>query len=664
MNIGSRCLITCSAVALVLLTDTCASAAIVQPSLDLSQLDAQVGLADATISPDGKVVAVVVSRPDYIDNRYVSAIVLVDIASGVRRDLTPTRFNVAHPQWSPDGESIAWLDHRLVGGAQICTATIRDPVPAPTCVTDATEGVKFFRWSPDGKSFAYITADPPVARTGDDRLSTSFEVGDDSYLTTKAPTSSQIWIVRADTREARRLTTGSESIRELDWLPDGSSIVYASQPGPHYGELVNISLHAIRVDSAQERSLGNRSEGAWPDSRPLVSPDGRLIAYRENRAKTVLFHPAGAGVTDLAGRTTRTVTETIDRDIQEIAWMPNSAALLVASPDGTRFGMWLQPLDGAPTRLDLADVTAVSDLTIGRSGVVSFIGTEPTHPPELYVIQSLSSRPRRLTAFNEHIAHLNLGHVESLRWRSDGSEVNGVLIYPPNFTKGQKAPLVLSIHGGPMSNSLEAWSPIDQLLASHGWIVFSPNYRGSNNQGDAFQSSVIDDAGDGPGRDVMAGIAAVRALGVVDEDRVAVSGWSYGGYMTVWLTSHYAGWRAAVAGAAVTDWTDWYDFGEMNVWAGEGLNGSPWRGDNLSNYWRQSPIIYANKIKTPMLILSDTGDSRVPITQSYKLYHALKDNEVPVQFIAYAVDGHFPGNPVDQRDVVSRWVDWIDQHFH
>jgi dipeptidyl aminopeptidase/acylaminoacyl peptidase len=222
---------------------------------------------------------------------------------------------------------------------------------------------------------------------------------------------------------------------------------------------------------------------------------------------------------------------------------------------------------------------------------------------------------------------------------------------------------VLNIHGGPMGSSTEAWSAFDQLIAAEGWIEFRPNYRGSNNLGDAYQRAVVNDAGEGPGKDVMAGIAAVKALGSVDTTRIGVSGWSYGGYMTAWLTSHFGGWRAAMAGAAVTDWFDWYDMADMNVWAGYGLGGSPWLHDNAANYWRQSPMAYAHKIRTPTLILSTTGDPRVTVSQSYKLYHALKDNGVEVKFIAYPVGGHFPPDPVHQRDVYRRWIEWIKQHF-
>jgi dipeptidyl aminopeptidase/acylaminoacyl peptidase len=245
----------------------------------------------------------------------------------------------------------------------------------------------------------------------------------------------------------------------------------------------------------------------------------------------------------------------------------------------------------------------------------------------------------------------------------DGFRQNGVLVYPPDYEEGQRYPLVLNIHGGPMGASTESWSLVNQAMAARGWLVFSPNYRGSSTQGDAFQSAVINDAGDGPGRDVMSGIDVLKARGIVDEDRIAVSGWSYGGYMTAWLTAHYDGWAAAVAGAAVTDWFDWYNMADMNVWAGYGLGGSPWLNGNAENYWRQSPMAYAHQIRAPTLILSTTGDERVTVSQSYKLYHALKDNGVEVRFIAYPVGGHFPPDPVHQRDVYRRWIDWIAEHF-
>jgi dipeptidyl aminopeptidase/acylaminoacyl peptidase len=283
----------------------------------------------------------------------------------------------------------------------------------------------------------------------------------------------------------------------------------------------------------------------------------------------------------------------------------------------------------------------------------------------LYWLTSAGAAPRRLTDFNGEVAALGLGKVEAVRWQGpDGFRENGILTYPPRFSPKRKYPLVLLIHGGPQSASTEAFSAWAQLIAAHGYVVFLPNYRGSDNLGYAYQHAIVGDTGDGPGRDVMAGLEAVRKRGFVDARRVAVSGWSYGGYMTAWLIGHYHVWKTAIAGAAVTDWGDDYNLSDNNV--GDRYlfgGGSPWLGRFAKAYREQSPITYAPRVRTPTLILATTGDARVPITQSYKLYHALRDNGVTTKFIAYPVAGHFPGDPVRWRDVLKRWLGWLDQYL-
>ena len=163
----------------------------------------------------------------------------------------------------------------------------------------------------------------------------------------------------------------------------------------------------------------------------------------------------------------------------------------------------------------------------------------------------------------------------------------------------RKYPLVLVIHGGPRAASLETFRSQAQLMAARGWVVFQPNYRGSDQLGSAYQRAINNDAGAGPGRDVMAGVAVVKKRGFVDESRVAVSGWSYGGYMTTWLLGHYPGWRVAVAGAPVTDWLDQYDLSDGNVAAAGSFGGSPWTGELMNAYREQSPITYAPRSGRP-----------------------------------------------------------------
>lgn len=273
---------------------------------------------------------------------------------------------------------------------------------------------------------------------------------------------------------------------------------------------------------------------------------------------------------------------------------------------------------------------------------------------------------RRLTDFNAEIAALDLGRREAFEWQGpDGFREDGVLTYPPDFDPGRRHPLVLSIHGGPQSSSTTTFSPLPYLMAARGWVVFSPNYRGSDNLGNAYQRAIFNDAGAGPGRDVMSGIEELKKRGFVDAGRIGVSGWSYGGYMTSWLTGHFDVWKAAVAGAAVNDLVEEYALSDFNVGNRYSFadSSSPYIGSAIQAYREQSPLTYAAAIKAPTLILCDTGDARVPITQSYQMFHALRDNGVTTQFVAIPVAGHFPADPVRAADVYRRFLDWFAEYL-
>jgi dipeptidyl aminopeptidase/acylaminoacyl peptidase len=647
-------------------------------TLTVDDLGLEVGLSDPQISPGGRAVVLITSRPDYEENRFVRKLVMVDVESGAQRELTPERVAVGGPRWSPSGEQIAFTDVGPDGGQrQIFLLPLGGGEARQ--VTHAERGVQTFEWSADGAELLYTTADAPVEREGEERHNRSFEVGHNSYLAQQAPSSSHLWRIPVSSQaaagderedaggdaggndgEGERLTGGDESVDGIVVSPDGHTLALAMKPLPHSGAEIRTFIRLLDLNTGETRDLPLE-----PPVHPEgFSPDGRLMTFIRWRGPEPYFHPSSVFMVPVEGGEPVDLAASIDRNIGGGPLLPDGRSLLVIGTDLTAQALWHQPLEGAPTRLDLGKVHPASLPVVAADGTVAFIGREPHRPSELYVMRAGVWGLRRLTDFNDALASKKLGKVKTITWDGpDGFTQNGVLVYPPDFEEGRRYPLVLSIHGGPMGTSTEGFSTFHQILAAQDWLVFSPNYRGSSTQGQTFQSAVINDAGEGPGRDVMSGVEVVKALGIVDESRIAVSGWSYGGYMTAWLTAHYDGWAAAVAGAAVTDWFDWYNMADMNVWAGYGLGGSPWLNDNAMNYWRQSPMAYAHQIRTPTLILSDTGDERVTVSQSYKLYHALEDNGVEVKFVVYPVGGHFPGDPVHQRDVRRRWVEWIAEHF-
>ena len=244
----------------------------------------------------------------------------------------------------------------------------------------------------------------------------------------------------------------------------------------------------------------------------------------------------------------------------------------------------------------------------------------------------------------------------------------GALYYPIDYTAGKKYPLVMDIHGGPISTS--TWDlggiengELDQVLATRGYFVFRPNYRGSDNLGDAFLMAIVGDMASGPGKDNLAAVDALRKTGMIDESRIFVSGWSGGGLQTSWLVGHANFWRAAVSGAAVNDQYQQATLSDINEPFNEAFfpNVSPFTTAGRAAYDAESPISYVDAMKTPLLILSDTRDQRVPVPQAYALYHALKQRGVPVQFTAFPRAGHFPTDPVGQEQVFRAWVGWIER---
>ena len=643
--------------------------------IQISDLERIVHLSDPQISPDDKSIAVVVARANMKDDRFDSQIVLVDISTGQQRELTFDRKGVASPRWSPAGNRLAFLAEAGTGkdAAEQIFVLPMNGGDARQITHAPAPGVEQFAWRPDGGAFAFVVSDEPANKKEIEARKDAFEVGDTDYLETSAALPSHVWLIPSIGGEAKRVTSGSWSLpiafppssppSPLSWSPDGKSLVITRQeiPEPGDGDLTTLQILDVATGKMRKLTSHEKFEGFGN-----YSPDGSQITYwyprdgdPNNENEIYVTAASGGDGTDL--------TRSIDREIQRAIWMPDGKSLLVGGHDGTGLSLWLLPVQGPARRINLGDAEPSwsfwVDITVGPRGDVAFPGSTPGHSTELYYMPSIDSAPKALTDFNAWVAPLDLGRVQSIDWQGpDDFHEDGVLTFPPDFAKDKKYPLVLLIHGGPQASSTIAFS-FAQIIAAHDYLVFEPNYRGSDNLGNAYQRAIYRDAGAGPGRDVMAGLAAVEELGNVDTDKIGVSGWSYGGYMTSWMIGHYHVWKAAVSGAAVNDLVMEAAVSDFNRADYYSMGGSPWVGDNWKIYREQSPVTYAADIHTPTLILCDTGDFRVPIVQSYEMYHALKDNGTTVQFFAYPVPGHFPGDPVRIEDVSRRWTGWLDKYL-
>jgi len=630
--------------------------------------------SDPQLSPDGKFIAAIVTRSNLDDNRNESQLVSIDAATGAERVLVHDRRGLAQPRWSPDGQRLGFLA-AVEGKNQVFALPMGGG--EALAITRAPQGVQQYAWSPDGASIAFVTTDPPAPRTGPERHNKSFEIAHNDFLTTAAPMPAHLWVVPSTGgAPARRVTGGpwtlpisfppSPPAAPITWTPDGKSVAIVKIESVYSGDFDKAAVQLCDIATGQLRPLTGRTRN---EAQPLISPDGKSVAYwspRDGDTKNV----NEVYVAPIGGGEGRSVTRAIDRNVQRAIWMPDAKSLLVSANDGTSVSLWVQPVEGPARKLQMGSVVATAsfwlDASVNRNGQIAFTASEPAKPVEIYVLDSPSAQPRRLTSYNKALAALELGKSETVHWTGiDGFTNDGVLTYPPDFSPNRKYPLVLYIHGGPRSASKAAFSNYAQLFAAQGWVVFEPNYRGSDNLGNAYQAAIWNDAGAGPGRDVMAGLEMLKKRGWVDEARIAPCGWSYGGYMTTWLLGNYPKvWRAAVAGASVTDWMDQYNLGDSNVRRGSAFGGSPYTDPKRMEQMRlQSPMAYAGNVVAPTLIMATTGDYRVPITQSYRFYHALRDRGITTQFIGYPVADHSPTDPVHQRDVYRRYVSWLKQYL-
>ena len=646
-----------------------------QARFTLEHLRKVVGVSGADVSPDGRSVTFTVSRPNYVTDKNESELYVVDLAGGAPRALTVGRNSVGAARWSPDGRTIAFISPDTAGHGQLWLLPLGGGEARK--LTSAPTGVNQYAWRPDGVAIAFAADDEVPKREGEAKFLGTFTVGDQDMFLKKPLAAQHIWMVDVASGDAKRLTSGTWTLEfvlppgsppsGLSWSPDGARIAFAQVPAPQSGKLDSVSVQVLDVASGRITPLTGVRRF---ENNPVFAPDGKTIAYwqpREGRGDAGWVNEVH--VVASTGGTGRSITRALDRNLFSAQWMPDGKSLLVAGNDRTSVGVWIQPVDGAARRLDLGELVVNGafgyELTVAKTGAIVFSATSPTRPSELYVMDTPTSQPRRLTDFNAWVSEVALGKMERFTWKGpDGFEEDGTLVLPPQFNPTRSYPLVLVIHGGPTSASKLSFSAMPQMMAAEGWIVFQPNYRGSDNLGNAYQAAIVGDAGAGPGKDVMAGVSTLQIMPYVDRKRTAVTGWSYGGFMTSWLIGNYPNeWKAAMAGAPVTNWEEMYNLGDGGVTIRYSFGGSPWTGDRAKAYRAQSPITYASRIRTPTLVMSNLEDFRVPPTQAFALYRAMKDNGVETEFVAFQGRTHASSDPVNARERTRLWIDWVKTHI-
>jgi dipeptidyl aminopeptidase/acylaminoacyl peptidase len=580
----------------------------------LDDIDDLTRISSLEISSDGEHALYMTSKRNFETNTFDRSLIAIEITSKKQRILGSDIKGKGSPKWLKSGRSISLIANGE-NGRQVFNYDIKSEIL--TQITSSETGINTSVWivSASGKDAQKITPD-------------GFTV-------------------------ATNLTTST-----LSWSPDSKMIAFTKYPTAFSGDS---DLGRNYIYSLETKELSQATQNTERESSPTFTPDSKSLVYRYPRDG----FPSNMNELHLMNLETGTIENLgsqLNKSTSGIAWLSDVEMVLRATE---KFGNALfRVKDSKALKINTSDLASVSSWSMSDNGKVVFTATKRNYPVEIYFKSDLDADPIQLTAYNEFVSKFNLGQQETMEWESsDDLKPNGIITYPPDFDSQRTYPLVLLIHGGPSASSLLGFNAVAQAMAAKGWIIFQPNYRGSTNLGNEFQSAISKDPSEGPGNDVITGVRMLIEKPYIDSEKICVSGWSYGGWMTSWLIGRYPDmWAAAVAGAAPVDFTDMYSLNDLNRMKRHSIIESPYIGENLDWAYSNSPISNFSKIKAPTLIMSKTGDYRVTITGSYKLYGALRDNDIPVQFIAYPGPGHFPRDPVRSKDVYTRWISWIEKY--
>ena len=630
-------------------------------------------IASPQFSPDGTRIAFLTIKPDFVHDRYDTTLRVVATDGNAPKALVRGMHDLKMPRWSPDGRTLAFI--AKVGKQKAEIYTIPASGGTPRRISDARNGVEQFAWSPDGNTIAFVTPDNPrVSAKARREHHDLFSIHDDDYQSTHAPAPSHIWVLSIKDGAARQLTRGPTSVLENPppfagsitapaWSADGKWLVFTRQIDADDSDTDKTTIAAVNVATGAVHAVTAHRTYEYT---PKFAPEGDAIAY---------LYPHGPGpvsdmdvfVTSAAGGNARDVSADMNRDVYaDYAWLPDARGVVAVVDDHVGTRIFVQPLRGAAHALALGSLNPLL-VAVSAQGALAFVADSATRAPELYLLRTLRSQPVALTSFNRaFLAYAYPRSIEVTWHASDGQLDDGILTYPDDYKAGQHYPLVVYSHGGPEAASTGHFDggeigPLRDLFAAHGYLVFEPNYRGSDNLGDAHEHAIYRDPGIGPNSDVISGITMLEQQGIVDSARIAAVGHSYGGYMTTWLIAHQHFWRCAVVADGAVDWTQEYELaGDGNLaWTRDSLGGSPWDPQSAALYRTGSPITYAGQITTPTLILSGTADITVPISESFALYHALASRHIPVTFLGIPGAHHSPQDPVHRELYYRAIYDWV-----
>lgn len=664
-------------------------------------------LSSVQFSPDGSRIAYVVQEADMDQNKNRSAIWLADAAGGQPRRLTnPPEGSDRAPVWSPDGTRIAFISDRsgkpqlwvinAGGGEAVRLETKERPAGEPA-------------WSPDGTRIAFaasVFAKPedwtpyPGAPEGDRKRAEDFAAwepaGDKKGkepLAVKVITRlrfrmdgvgyygdkrSHLFVVPADgSGPAQQVTSGEFDHAWPAWSPDGQGLFCCALRREDADFHMRADIWHFGVETGEATLV---YENPGPAMGLMMAPDGRHLAFAghdlRHRGSTttqlMLLPISGTAATGPAVSHTAALDRPVGpsgaSDIRAMSmvshqWAADGQGLYFIACDRGDSHLFHVPVTGGPpTRLTAGEDRSVAEFSVAPDGTAALVIGDGCTPDELFLLQK--GTEHRLTDHNGFARELDLVRPERFTYAgADGWPMDGWVIRPVGYEEGKRYPTVLTIHGGPHGVFMSATMIQYQMLASAGIAVVYTNPRGSQGYGQEFALAVVGDWGGKDYTDIMAGVDAVIAMGIADPDRLGVTGWSYGGFMTCWTVTHTDRFKAAITGAPVANNHSMIGTTDIPWFTEWHLGGNPWSPEGEENLLAHSSIRYADRVATPTMVICGEGDLRCPISQAEEFYMALRRiGKAPAVHVRYPGEFHGFTKPLHKQDRYERTLAWF-RHY-
>jgi dipeptidyl aminopeptidase/acylaminoacyl peptidase len=626
----------------------------------------------AVISPDGKRVAWVETligkdgAPSGNTAVYVSELETKAAPKRLRAGAGAANHEEGNVAWSPDSKRIAFLsDVAKAGQRQLYVANVGAGSGGAAGAAKKLTSVKGFLatpgWSPDGKTIAVLFTENATRASGP-LVAETPETGEikDSFY------EQRLAVVDAASGKLRQISPADTYIYEYDWSPDGLRFAVTAALGNGDNNWWIAELYTLEGASGLMKAI---YKPHLQIANPAWSPDGERVAFVEGLMSDAGLTGGDIFTVSVAGGEAQNITPEMKASASWLAWTPDKKIIFaewvggdsgIASVDPE--SKKVEPLWRGGEYLAATVGGYSPTISVAKDGAtMAFVRHSYAAAPEVWA--GKAGAWKQITKRNEG-AMRGWGDAKSIDWKNGGHEVQGWLLYPKDFDEAKKYPLVVSVHGGPSWAAMSQWpTPHNYAaaLAGAGYFVLSPNPRGSFGQGEAFTRANVRDFGEGDFADILAGVDEAMRVAPIDGNRLGLTGWSYGGFMTMFGVTQTNRFKAAMAGAGISNWQSYYGENLIDQWMIPFFGKSVY--DDPEIYAKASALNFIKKVKTPTLIIVGDSDGECPTPQSYEFWHALKAQGVETQLVVYEHEGHMFAKPQHQRDVIERTLAWFDAHL-